>query len=167
MLGGSHPRHSRSPRPCPRVHKISREQDNQLPATDAASRTQNATFPPRGPSIFIPLCLSLNTGKSNASVPLTPAHSPPPRGSAYSHYPETSEWGVNRRRLKSQKKCRRKVTKALTSKPALFSALCPYLSGRNRRGKIWSVLARFSRISGGKWRFEKIFWISPVAGKCV
>lgn len=82
MLGGSHPRHALPPLACPRVHKISRTGRNSTPATDAASRTQNVTFPPRAPASFSPLRLSLNTGKSNASVPLTPAHSPPPRGSA-------------------------------------------------------------------------------------
>lgn len=102
-MGASHPRHSRPSLPCPRVHKISRTGRNSTPATDAASRTQNATFPPRGPSIFIPRCLSLNTGKSNASVPLTRSNSQARVGSAYSHYSPTSEWGVKNVRLKSLK----------------------------------------------------------------
>lgn len=85
------------------MHKISRTGRNSLPEIGAASRSQSIIFPPRGPSIFIQLCLSLHTGKSDAPVPLTPAHSPPRLGSAYSHYSPTSEWGVNRRRLKSQK----------------------------------------------------------------
>lgn len=91
-----------------------------MPEIGAASRSQSATFPPRGPSIFIQLCLSLNTGKSNAPVPLTPAHSLPRLGSAYSHYSPTLGWGVNRRRLKSQKKMSAKnyVCRGLETGPA-------------------------------------------------
>ena len=102
------------------MHKISRERDNQLPARDASSPAQSIIFPPRGPSIFIQLCLSLNTGKSNAPVPLTRPNSLPPRGSAYSHYPETSEWGVNHSRLKSQKNLPAKnyVCRGLETGPA-------------------------------------------------
>lgn len=69
-LHGSHPRHSRSPRPCPRVHTISRTGRNSLPEIGAASPAQSATFPPRGPSIFIQLCRSLHPPKSDAPVPL-------------------------------------------------------------------------------------------------
>lgn len=69
-LHGSHPRHALPPLACPRVHKISRTGRNSLPEIGAASPAQSIIFPPRGPSIFVQLCLSLHTGKSDAPVPL-------------------------------------------------------------------------------------------------